>query len=530
MHRKSTMCITWDISLLSVDADVRGNSWHLFKNIDIWSSANDSKNIKDGKYFLFGKNTLLKQADINKRREKVFHLFPVPVDGECLSNDGRRTGVCVNVYECRLKGGIAQGECSMGFGVCCIFLATCDQTIRNNITYLVSPNFPSSMPQNFTSCKYKLKLMDSNVSQIRIDFNHFSLGQPNRRTGICDGDTFNVSGGPSGSFILCGQNSGQHVYYGVERRETDIPTRKRLQTQMLENNHTMTKSSLNDDDIIEITMNFSNRFSPIRFWEIRIAQILFSQRAPANCLQYYTGHEGVIQTFNFADNGRHLANQDYKSCIRQEDKMCSIIYQPCDDHSFKIGPSKLNTQQQNNVIIGDSVPDETPQVNFSTQNSTFFQDQQSSYTNSVQTDNRTTTTVTPALADAEGSGEENLQFTTTAKPSRGGFDILSIFRSAFSFRKLARSATTRQFFTTCNDRITMPCIIEDFVDVGMGPLPGCEPVHCGNQFCTSNVKPCRIESTVTPFYLGVHFGKGVGKGSAEENIGACIRYTQVQCL
>ena len=27
---------------------------------------------------------------------------------------------------------------------------------------------------------------------------------------------------------------------------------------------------------------------------------------------------GVIQTMNFAENGRHLANQDYKICMRQE--------------------------------------------------------------------------------------------------------------------------------------------------------------------------------------------------------------------
>lgn len=50
----------------------------------------------------------------------VLHLFPIPVDGECLSADGRRIGACFNAYECRNKGGKASGDCSMGFGVCCI--------------------------------------------------------------------------------------------------------------------------------------------------------------------------------------------------------------------------------------------------------------------------------------------------------------------------------------------------------------------------------------------------------------------------
>ncbi|EDW26106.1 GL20846, partial [Drosophila persimilis] len=63
-----------------------------------------------------------------------------------------------------------------------------------------------------------------------------------------------------------------------------------------------------------------------------------------------------------------------------------------------------------------------------------------------------------------------------------------------------------------------------------GPLPGCEPAHCGGQFCSSGIRPCRIGSTGTPFHLGVHFGEGVGVGKAndEEHRGACLRFSQVQ--
>lgn len=95
----------------------------------------------------------------------------------------------------------------------CIFpsdVANCNETISNNITYLVSPSFPSFMPNNITNCNLKIKLMNDDISQLRFDFYHFILGQPNRRTGVCDGDAFNISGGPGGTFSLCGQNSGQH--------------------------------------------------------------------------------------------------------------------------------------------------------------------------------------------------------------------------------------------------------------------------------------------------------------------------------
>lgn len=91
-----------------------------------------------------------------------------------------------------------------------VFLADCNGTIANNLTYIVSPSFPSFMPSNFTECKLKVKIISDDISQLRLDFHHFSLGQPNRRTGVCDGDVFNISGGPRGSFLLCGQNSGQH--------------------------------------------------------------------------------------------------------------------------------------------------------------------------------------------------------------------------------------------------------------------------------------------------------------------------------
>ena len=42
---------------------------------------------------------------------------------------------------------------------------------------------------------------------------------------------------------------------------------------------------------------------------------------------------------NFADNGRHLAEQDYNICIRQEKDMCSIAYEPCHDNAFRIAPN-----------------------------------------------------------------------------------------------------------------------------------------------------------------------------------------------
>uniref|UniRef100_A0A1A9WXL2 CUB domain-containing protein n=1 Tax=Glossina brevipalpis TaxID=37001 RepID=A0A1A9WXL2_9MUSC len=498
----------------------------------------------------------------------LIHLFPVPVDGECLSNDGRRAGTCFNAYECRSKGGTAK------------VVANCNETITNNITYLTSPNFPSFMTENFTDCNLKVRLLNDDISQLRIDFYHFTLGQPNRKSGVCDGDVFQVSGGPSGTFSLCGQNSGQHnvyvVYYDVGSRiaprQTLYGTLRPIRYEDLYPNRTTS----NDSTEIDISLKFAQRFLPTRLWEVRIAQISFGQRAPAGCLQYFTGNEGVLQTFNFADNGRHLANQHYRICIRQETDMCSIVYQPCDEESFRIGlsfPMANGSSASNgsgqmgatlNQIIGDNInylstnfttlsTTEETTTTINTENNTTTAD--STTVSSSTLSNATTTEVssTPLRDDVEGSGDDDdavtrfgptpssVNVSRRPRPVSGGFDILGLLRTAFDFDwrnrrrrvpsiRLTNFRRKRQFYSNCRDRLTMPCIIEDFIESGLGPLPGCEPVHCGAQFCSSGIWPCRIESTVTPFYVGIHFGDGTGKGSAEDNIGACLRFQQVQCM
>lgn len=52
---------------------------------------------------------------------------------------------------------------------------------------------------------------------------------------------------------------------------------------------------VNSDGIIDLVMDFTDRFVSSRLFEIRVLQIPFSQRAPAGCMQYFTDLEGIIQ-------------------------------------------------------------------------------------------------------------------------------------------------------------------------------------------------------------------------------------------
>lgn len=140
-------------------------------------------------------------------------------------------------------------------------------------------------------------------------------------------------------------------------------------------------------------------------------------------------------------------------------------------------------------------------------------------------------------AEEEGSGGGGF---FSGLPSFSGFPSLPSFSlpSFPFFRKFSSRQSrsfysdrqSRQLYSPCTDRITLPCIVEDFIGAGMGDIPSCIPVHCGSSLCQAGIASCKVETSVTPFHIGVHFGDGkINKGSPEDNIGACLRYKQLPC-
>ncbi|XP_076679299.1 uncharacterized protein LOC143374762 [Andrena cerasifolii] len=274
---------------------------------------------------------------------RVLNFFPTPVEEECLSQDKRRRGVCMNTYECRIQRGKSHGPCALGFGVCCIFMASCDEEVQNNLTYVISPGFPNLIdwPMN---CSVVVRKIDRQVNQLRIDFVHFNIGQPNARTGVCDEDIMEIRNGRS-VFQMCGWNSGQHLY--IDAAE--------------------------DDEPLTLDFRLPTGLQP-RMWEMRIVQLAFEQRAPSGCLQYFEGTNGTLKTLNYLSNGRFIADQDYLLCIRQERGMCGVSYSPCTPGSFRIGPPRVMTIDRNNTngntssIAANS--NENSNRNFTAQNAT----------------------------------------------------------------------------------------------------------------------------------------------------------------
>ncbi|XP_076376829.1 uncharacterized protein LOC117228270 [Megalopta genalis] len=337
------------------------------------------------------------------------------------------------------------------------------------------------------NCSVAVKKIDRQVSQLRIDFVHFNIGQPNARTGVCDGDIMEIRNGKS-VFQMCGWNSGQHLYIDVNE----------------------------DDQPLTLDIRLPNSLQP-RMWEIRIIQLAFEQRAPSGCLQYFQGANGTLKTLNYLSNGRFLADQDYLLCIRQERGMCGISYAPCTRDSFRIGPSRMLIGDANgtNANASSLVVAESS-VGNATGNATGFAFGQNPANNAASVNNTD--------ADIEGSGTNPIDQDTGTS-----MNVSNLMEAGMD------SNVSPYGRERCRNRVLIPCDFEEFITPGNNEAGICNLEHCGNSLCDQNELDeegkCRVETWATPFRIRVAFGPGQDTGTTlEDNIGMCLVYEQLLCV
>ncbi|KAJ6636937.1 hypothetical protein Bhyg_09663 [Pseudolycoriella hygida] len=180
-------------------------------------------------------------------------------------------GTCYHKFECDQLGGIAVDTCAGGFGVCCVFQFGCGGTTNQLVSYFKNPEYPAASKTRLL-CTFTVELFQD-VNQVFIEFLFFELKAPT--DGSCVDDQFIVAGQSSNNLIpvLCGINSGQHVYVDVE-------------------------SSLDKKLYLSILAATSDS----RAFNIRVSQVQgVNGQAPQNCLQYHKDQNGIIQTFNYDD-------------------------------------------------------------------------------------------------------------------------------------------------------------------------------------------------------------------------------------
>ncbi|KAK8780420.1 hypothetical protein V5799_018237 [Amblyomma americanum] len=240
---------------------------------------------------------------------------------QCVAESGQE-GICLLPKKCLRTGGVSLGRCSDPNTICCHrpeeeTTAKCGSVVSDDEVIFRSPEYPHQQAV-FGQCQVTVNAR-ADVCQLRLDFTEFSLSPPETcgpRAGYCLDDAFSVSAGLESSVypVLCGFNSGQHMYVDVSQTKQAI-----------------------------LSVRLSARTEMERRWSIRITQVSCwsPNMAPEGCLQYHTNAADTITSFNFVRNptGFHyFANLHYSICIRRQLGFCSILFEENGANGFRLSP------------------------------------------------------------------------------------------------------------------------------------------------------------------------------------------------
>merc|ERR1712110_1149056 len=180
-----------------------------------------------------------------ERKEKHFSLFSVVTfkNEECTSEStlagGARKGTCYTTTECSDKSGMTSGNCASGFGVCCIFINSAQastSTITENRTLIRNTLYPAYATETTAlSLKYTISKMQSDICQVRLDFNAFTIAGPSLSTQLYVGGTQNhnclndqlilaTTGDTNRYPMICGTLLNEHLYVELSPTSTDSAT------------------------------------------------------------------------------------------------------------------------------------------------------------------------------------------------------------------------------------------------------------------------------------------------------------------
>merc|ERR1712018_663246 len=244
------------------------------------------------------------QSQRGKRQFSLFTIVSFPND-QCSAKSASTTGVtygtCLSSTECNSQSGTVDGNCASGFGVCCTFsVSSCGSSVSKNCTYVQNPSYSSSYTvTTTTSCSFTVKPLNTDICQIKFDFDTFST--TTGTTGTCT-DTFTITDPSKSSNTtpnLCGTMSGQHLYVENARSTSSL------------------------------TMQFTIATTTGVTWSIKVIQIECSNplRAPSGCDNSLTGASGIIKNLSFA-TGRPSHSHHFGYCVRREQGFCAIQYAP----------------------------------------------------------------------------------------------------------------------------------------------------------------------------------------------------------
>jgi len=239
-----------------------------------------------------------------QKKGKALSLFSIVQfpNQQCTGASSSTTyGTCFTSSECTSKGGTGDGKCAAGFGVCCvIFSSSCGATISTNTTYIRNPTYPSGYkPSSASTCSFTINKVSEDICQLRLDFQTFTGFVMDTTTAVCT-DTFAVAGQTGKDPpTICGTNTGYHMY---------------------------TEFGASATDAAKITLTYGAAgITTEKTFNILARQISCTAtwKAPTDCVQYFTGASGNVQSYSY---GQMLRAQYYTNCIRTEKGRCGILW------------------------------------------------------------------------------------------------------------------------------------------------------------------------------------------------------------
>ncbi|XP_018575679.1 uncharacterized protein LOC108914354, partial [Anoplophora glabripennis] len=215
------------------------------------------------------------------------------------TQSGIKFGVCTPHSNCLLSKGKPNGFCGI-FSTCCVFESTCGKTSNSKVGYFEGSDLTSSLG----SCSYTVKLKNTNVCQIRLDFVKFQLA-PATLTNVvtapypvfkCSHDMMKIHPNHYNVPNLCGNNDKQHVYIHVNQSDgvtkgvqLDITLADRVANPQLESPSWKIKVT---------QLECPGRTKGFNLPSDEAVQD-FPLLAPLGAIQYFTDTTGYIKSFGF---------------------------------------------------------------------------------------------------------------------------------------------------------------------------------------------------------------------------------------
>jgi len=247
------------------------------------------------------------------------------------------TGKCFTSSECTSMGGVAQGNCAAGFGVCCVVtIAACGGTVTRNNTYVANAGFSTTSTTGVTvtattACTYTVNYVNTDICQLRLDFQALTLpviaGDGDVANAATDTLTVNGPTTPDPP-VITGTNTGLHMYVETARSTTATTI------------------------VVNMIAGAAKR------WNIRVSQIecTNTNKAPSNCVQYFTGTTGTLTSYNYlATGGVELTGQNMALCVRQGANNCRIQYTATTATSVGLGVANSDPAETTACIISQLV-------------------------------------------------------------------------------------------------------------------------------------------------------------------------------